>query len=173
MPLQLLWDPIIVLLLLWYKRFNLPLLLSCLRSFFTQFGLLLPYLRMVLSPNPLKCLIVSLFFGGLPLMSLSKSWLVNLRDPRSPSIEYRVGSIALESRRNDFVSLWATTYPPLPIIKDKMWRDVVMGSTHLHPFFCPLYPVKMDRIAFFSNLVPDQLRLNPPKCAFGVTSGKL
>lgn len=50
---------------------------------------------------------------------------------------------------------------------------LVVGSTHLHPFFCPLYPVKIDRIAFFSNFVPDQLRLNPPKCAFGVTSGKL
>lgn len=63
MPLRLLWDPIIVLLLLWYQRFNLPLFLSCLRSFFTQSGLLLPYLRMVLSPNLLKCLIVPLFFG--------------------------------------------------------------------------------------------------------------
>lgn len=30
---------------------------------------------------------------------------------------------------------------------------LVVGSTHLHPFFCSLYPVKIDRIAFFSNFV--------------------
>lgn len=30
---------------------------------------------------------------------------------------------------------------------------LVVGSTHLHPFFCSSYPVKIHRIAFFSNFV--------------------
>jgi hypothetical protein len=49
------------------------------------------------------------------------------------------------------------------------WWDQHISTRH----FCESYPVKIDRIAFFSNFVPDQLRQHPQKCAFGVTSGKL
>ena len=51
---------------------------------------------------------------------------------------------------------------------------LVVGSTHLHPFFCSSYPVKIHRIAFFSNFVrpvEDKDVANAPAFYFGVLSG--